>query len=420
LEEGKRRLFYDTVPVNRFDSLEYRGDSFGLSLSGDRWTFRATSGEYRYKYFTPGWEQGFADLNDERKSYSRYSFRYDADFWYLLAGYDAQVYEILQNADNVYEDRAFTVEIGGRKDVGEALVAWGVFSRFEDTELSDGWGAPVVSRNRYNLAPFLEVSFPVSDWIANLGMRYEIWRQDSNDQNELIPKISFQRQFANGDIFYLAASRVFAMPSFYEMYVENAWSTGNPDLKPEKGWSYEAGIKGSDQYSWGVGFFYTALEDKIKSVPDPGINNSTYLNLADFRTYGVEISRSWKLGEDWTFSFNGTWQHPEEKQDSSSPWVRSYGVPAWEVGGTLKYGSGPWEVILGLSWAGNRAGDAGWYNWDAEDYVLVDLAVSWNFGDDRIILFCDNLLNEVYTYNSAGWHYYGPERGFRLRWERRF
>ena len=127
-------------------------------------------------------------------------------------------------------------------------------------------------------------------------------------------------------------------------------------LKPEKGWSYEAGIKGPDQYSWSVGVFYTTLEDKIKSVYDPGTSKYTFLNLADFRTYGVEISKSWKLGNEWVFSLKGTWQNPEEKRDFWSPWVRSYGVPEWEIGGALKYCSRPWEVILDVSWAGNRAG----------------------------------------------------------------
>ena len=419
IEEGRKRLICDETSKNRFDSLGYKGDSYGLVLRGSRWVLRATTGENRYKYLTPGYPSG-ADLNDEKKEYRRYSFRYDAGSWYLLTGYDTQRYEILQNAGNFYEDSAFTAELGGRSTMGEALVAWGFFFRYEETDFSDGWGDPVTSKNRNNLAPFMEVSYPVGEWVANLGLRYEIWRQESNDHDELIPKISIQRQFANGNIFYLAASRVFAMPSFYEMYAEGAWTAGNPDLKPEKGWSYEAGIKGPDQYSWSVGVFYTVLEDKIKSVYDPAIFKYTYLNLADFRTYGVEVSKSWKLAEKWVFSIDGAWQHPEEKQDPSSPWVRSYGIPEWEVGGALKYCSGPWEVILDVSWAGNRAGDAGWYSWDAGDYILVDLGISWDSGDNRISLFCNNLLDEKYTYNSAGWHYYGPERGFRLRWERRF
>jgi len=318
IDEGRRRLFYDTVPENRFDSLEYKGDAYGLVLRGSRWVLRATTGEYRYKYLTPGYPSG-TDLNDEKKEYGRYSFRYDADSWYLLAGYDTQKYDILQNTGNFYEDSALTAEFGGRSTMDEALVAWGVYYRYEETEFSDGWGDPAVSRYRFNVAPFAEVSFSVSDWVANLGMRYEIWKQKYNDHDEVVPKISIQRQFVNGNIFYLAASRVFAMPSFYEMYAEGTWTTGNADLKPEKGWSYEAGMKGPDQYSWSAGVFYTDLEDKIKSVYDPGIFKYTYLNLADFRTYGVELSRSWKLAEKWVFSFNGTWQHPEENRIPHHP-----------------------------------------------------------------------------------------------------
>ena len=38
---------------NRFESLEYKGDGFGLVLRGSRWVLRATTGENRYKYLTP-------------------------------------------------------------------------------------------------------------------------------------------------------------------------------------------------------------------------------------------------------------------------------------------------------------------------------------------------------------------------------
>ena len=168
MEEGRRRLIYDEASKNRFDSLEYKGDGFGLVLRGSRWVLRATTGENRYKYLTPGYPSG-ADLNDEKKEYRRYSFRYDAGSWYLLTGYDTQRYEILQNAGNFYEDSAFTAEIGGRSTMGEALAAWGLFFRHEDTDFSDGWGGPITSKNRNNLATFMEVSYPVGDWVANLG-----------------------------------------------------------------------------------------------------------------------------------------------------------------------------------------------------------------------------------------------------------
>ena len=419
IEEGRRRLFYDTVPENRFDSLEYKGDGYGLVLRGNRWVLRATTGENRYKYLTPGFPSG-TDLNDEKKEYGRYSFRYDADSWYLLTGYDTQKYDILTGEGNYYKDSAFTAEFGGRTILGDALAAWGIFYRSEDTEFFDGGESTVVSRIRYNVAPFLEVSYPVGDWVVDLGLRYEIWRQENNDYEELIPKVSLQRQGAEGNMLYLSASRVFAMPTFYELYADLDWPLyfykmkGNPDLKPERGWSYEAGLKTSGVNPWHVGVFYTVLDDKIKyKFGSP----NTYINVAEFRSYGIEVSKKWRLGPRWVLGLCGTWQAPEEMETPLSGWTRSNGIPGWEIGGSLEYRDGPWTAELTLNWAGDRAGDLGW---DPEDYVIVDLSVSWRSGADRITLSLSNLFNEPYTFNSNGWFFYGPERGFRLRWERRF
>ncbi len=415
VEEGQKRLFYKTTPDNSYDALEYKGDAYGLDLSGEGWAFRATHGEFRYRYNN---EYG---LNDEEKKYSRFSFRHEWDNVYLLSGYDTQDYDFPLIDGRYYRDSAFTVEAGGKRMVGETILAWGLFYRSEDTEFSDGYGDPVTSRTRYNIAPFSEVSFTIGNWVANLGLRYEIWKQESNDYDELIPKISVQRQFSNGEIFYISASRVFAMPSFYELYIDSSSSLGNPDLRPERGWSYELGLKSPDVNAWSIGLFLISLDDKIKYDNNwPG----TWLNLAEFRTYGIEASRRWKLGANWVLALNGTWQHPEEKTDASSDWLRSYGIPEWEIGGSAQYITGPWTVLLSVNLAANQAGSfsSPWsaYDWDADDYVTVDLAVSWGSGGETVRLNCVNLFDGDYTYRSGDNYYYGPERGFRLSWEHRF
>ncbi|MDO9508002.1 MAG: TonB-dependent receptor [Thermovirgaceae bacterium] len=417
VEEGQKRLFYDTTPDQRYDALDYKGDACGVNIAGDSWVFRAATGEYGYKYNSPNWSTGLPELNDEKKGYNRYSFRYDSDFWYLLAGYDTQRFDILQNTNNFYEDSAYTAEFGGKSVVGDALLAWGVFYRCEDTEFSAGGVDPVTSKNRSNIAPFGELSYAFGDWVTNLGLRYEMWNQESNDYDELIPKISIQRQFPGGSLFYVSASRVFAMPSMYELYadVPSWWGfSGNPDLKPERGWSYELGLKSAVVANpWNAGLFFLEIQDKIRT------NDfwTSYINLAEFRSYGIEAAKKWRLGSAWTVGLQGTWQHPEEKTTSSSAWARSYGIPEWEIGGSLEYRDGPWAALLSINWAGNRMGNA---TWDPENYVLADLTLSWESGSDTIRLYCVNIFDSDYLYNSAGWYYYGPERGIRLSWERRF
>ncbi|NLO55802.1 MAG: TonB-dependent receptor [Thermovirga sp.] len=415
LEEGKRRLFFYEEPEDTYFSHFYRGDTFGLNIAGDRWIIQVVTSDYSYSFNN---EFG---LNEEKKRVNRISMRHDWNDWYFLAGYHKQDYDFPLVEGRFYKDSAISAEIGGRMVLGEALAAWGLFFRYEDTDFSDGWGDSVTSKNRNNLAPFMEVSYPVGDWVANLGLRYEIWRQESNDHDELIPKISIQRQFVNGNIFYLAASRVFAMPSFYELFIESSSSYGNPDLEPERGWSYEVGYKNPGPEPWSIGLFFVSLKDKIKYDDNwPG----TWFNLADFRSYGIEFSRQWILGPCWSMMVNGTWQYPEEKKSPNSSWIRSYGVPEWEIGLAVKYVQAPWTVTLSLNWMANQAGffSSPWsnYDWDAGDHLLVNLDLSWDSGDDTIRLHLVNLFNENYTYRSGNSFYYGPERGFRLSWERRF
>ena len=416
VEEGRKRLFYYLSPSNRYDSLGYKGDAYGLSLGGKNWYFLASWGDYRYQY-----EGVYPTFNDEKKEYDRYSFRYDWNNWYLLAGYDYQRYDILQNTNNFFEDRAYTAEVGGKRSFGETLLAWGLLYRLEDTEFRDeGAGNPVVSKDRYNLAPFLEASFPFGDWVANLGLRYEIWRQESNDHDEPIPKISLQRQFADGNMIYISASRVFAMPSFYMLFADYdmgwGWKTvGNPDLKPEKGWSYELGLKGfSSEEPWQIGVFFTVLDEKIKyddRFPDP----STYINVAQFRSYGIEASKKWNLGKNWSLGLNGTWQMPEEKAAATSDWARSTALPEWEIGGSFEYRNYPWTALLIHNWSGNQG------NRDSNHFSQVDFALSWESEEDTVRLSVINIFGKDNIF-EAGFnsYYYGPERGLRLSWERRF
>jgi len=408
IDEGRKRLCYVNTPATREDSLGYDSDAYGVNLSGDDWVFRVTRGDYSY-----GWENSGHDDHDA-KTYSRYSFRYNADDWYALLGYDTQCYKSYTAwGNNIYEDSAYTLEIGGNGTSGEAIYAWGVFSRFEETDFGT-IGGSLTSQDRTNIAPFTEWSFAWGDWLANIGLRYEIWDQEGNDYDELIPRISFQRQFANGNMFYASASRVFAMPSFYELYVDDGWTTGNPNLNPEKGWSYEVGLNNrNSRNSWQICLFYLKLMDKIK------YDSGTYINVAEFHSYGIEASKRWNLGQNWTLGLNGTWQKPEEKATSSSSWTRGQGMPEWELGGSLEYKTGPWSALLSANWVGNRMGDAA-NNWNPDDYVMVDLTISWKQDNDTVRLYCTNLFDEDYTFESGGWYYYGPERGFRLSWEHRF
>jgi iron complex outermembrane receptor protein/vitamin B12 transporter len=408
-EEGAHRLLKDTFSNKDFNALKYKEDAYGLNLSGKNWFFKSEIGEYKNDYETPGWLTPI-EMNKEKGEYQRHTFRFNGDSYYILMGYDDQKYFILQNDDNYYKDRAFTTEFAKRSQWGSTLASWGLYFRREESTFRSSFFDPEVDQKRTNYAPFVELSRPIGDIIGTLGLRYEIWRQDdAENYNEFMPKLTFQYPLDNGSMWYIAAGRFFAMPSIYELHAQGPWGTvGNPNLKPEKGWNYDLGIKGSDATgNWNVGLFYSDMEDKIIW------RNNTYENVDQFKSYGLEIMRQWNIARNWTWGLSGTWMKAQEKK--SNEWVNSYGFPEWLFKTSIEHHSGSWTSGLALSYLANRNGYS-----SSDDYFQTDIFTEWKSGDHTVRLSCYNLFDKEFIYSSSTWDYYGPERSIYLTWRYSF
>lgn len=95
-------------------------------------------------------------------------------------------------------------------------------------------------------------------------------------------------------------------PTFLENF--GGWGTvGNPDLKPERAFSWEVGV---DQHLWnrklqvGVTYFRSRLKDLIAfvptSFPPPPVLPPNYFNVQEAETWGVELSGRVRLMEGLT------------------------------------------------------------------------------------------------------------------------
>lgn len=419
-EEGEHRLLEQTEKI--YNALDYKENAYGVTLNGKDWNFKSETGEFKNTYETPGWMVP-VDINKEKGQYQRHSFRYNGNSYYVLMGYNDQRYYIQQNQDNYYKDRAFTTEFGKRSQWGATLASWGMTYRKEETTYRPSTFDPEINQDRTNYAPFVELSRPFGDVIGTLGLRYEIWRQDNADNyNELMPKMTLQLPLNNNTAWYISAGRFFAMPSMYELHANGPWGTkGNPNLKPEKGWNYDLGIKGAnDSGNWGLGIFYSNMKDKIIW------RSNTYENMDDFRSYGVEASHKWNLSEKWSFGLSGTWQKAQEKKGNAGNWENSYGLPEWQFMSSLTYHNGPWTTGINCSFVANRSTTPAQKDWTGklynpgDDYFQTDIFTEWKSGDHTVRLSCYNLFDEEFTYNSAGWNYYGPERSVYLTWRYSF
>jgi iron complex outermembrane receptor protein/vitamin B12 transporter len=392
-------------------SLDYDEESAGLKLQKGPFTFNASWGEYdsswTTSYFTTKLEKNIP--NKQENTFSRFNLKWEEGpnrFTVYHHEHDRDQWD--SSGKSVYDNKAWGAEFSQRTTWGDSLVSWGTAFRKEDSSYGS---TDLVNRDRTNYAPFLEVSRPVGDLILNLGLRYEIWDQDdADDYDEFIPKLSLLYQTLSGSTWYLSAGRFFAMPSFYQLMGDSRfWIGPNLGLEPEKGYSYEFGIKGSDWSGpWNVGVFYMDMDDKIDLASDW----SKYTNVDDYRAWGIEASKTWALNELWDISLGATWMRAEEREAESTTWTRS-AVPEWDANATLAYGQGPWTGELTVNYFGNRnEGNV------ESDVTTVDALLEYRFEDSTLRLSVYNLFDEEYWQTEA-WdtYYYGPERQVYLTWE---
>lgn len=98
---------------------------------------------------------------------------------------------------------------------------------------------------------------------------------------------------------------------------------GNPNLKPEKSLSKEIGVHytGDNGMRGGLTIFDNEFTDKITRVPCPscgpvnsfGRSATTYTNVDDAITRGVEASLSTPLSRTWTMNSSYTYTYSEQK-----------------------------------------------------------------------------------------------------------
>ncbi|SIN66717.1 iron complex outermembrane recepter protein/vitamin B12 transporter [Acetomicrobium flavidum] len=433
-EEGEVPVRYDVFSNKILKALDYDEDSASVNLSKGNWRFGADFGSYDSK-----WEAGNPLIDKQKNDYKRFYLKY-ADLrneivayaHFLDKEYDQGGTEVFYDdftSEKVkrllpydYNEDIWGLEFTQKSSIGEVPLAWGVAYRFE--KLSANGDGLIVDNDkktysidkfsykgeRYNIAPFAQFSFALGDVLMDIGLRYENWDVDGGkDESEFTPKISFYRQDDSGKLWYLTAGKFFAMPSLYQLYAKEAMVEPNPNLVPEKGYAYDLGLKDPNN-KWNIGLFYVEIDDKIKW------DDGKYINLAEFRSWGIEgyFEKPFTSNLKWV---NGiTWQNAEEKRTSNTPWQKG-GTPQLELYSELNYDSGPWFGSLSAHYYGKREKDG--YDGPADDdFVIVDALLSYSAKNDKISLVAYNIFDKEYIVDTYG--FIGPERRVYLTLEHLF
>ncbi|ANM30476.1 hypothetical protein ABI59_14205 [Acidobacteria bacterium Mor1] len=290
--------------------------------------------------------------------------------------------------------------IGGHRiDLGLAVIE----ERLESTNLGDR------DRSRERL----RVSWTRESgaWEWGVGTAFD----HVEDEFETSPTASIQRRWEGGHGFRASVSRSFRVPSYTERFYNDPATAGNPDLDPERAWSYEAGwtFEGERDAVSIDGFFRDA-SNLIDYVQAPGDLLFRATNLRDVETSGIEAV--WRRaiaspGGPLRLAVHGAWLDASGSEPLGiSTYVFDY--LSWRAGVSVR----PAEASR-FDWSFQTF----WNDRNTQaDYVKSDLTLSYapGAGAWRIWVRADNLFDEAYVERGA---VQMPGRwvtgGVRLAWE---
>jgi outer membrane cobalamin receptor len=267
-------------------------------------------------------------------------------------------------------------------------------------------------------------------WVENWGMFIQEdfrWKWLG-----VIPSVRFDKHSVVGDStnprvqvvadatewlrFSGSAARSFRAPTIDDLYTPftdfgGGFSyVGNPNLRPEKAWTYDAGFQvGQGSTTFRAGYFRANVTDLIQTTPDLA---STSINVGTARRQGAELEASQVLNRYFQHSANYTYLENYGKPQGVTEYVVLRLSPkhtanyvatvlpfkGFKFDNTLRYLSDRWE--------GNDK-----TNTRLDHYLLWGTRMAYSLRQAEIYFGVDNLTDHRYEerggYPLPGRTYYG-------------
>ncbi len=249
---------------------------------------------------------------------------------------EIQVREDLTSSDTVYRRREnddLTKSIGlesqATSNIGSHTLTYGALILLEGTDNEyreyrnltgvtpsgateykpEGWNksTTITDGAKYNTyALYAQDLWKINDkWSLLTGLRYTYvnWDFDVADNNvdDLTGSLRVSWNFRDDMITFLGASKSFRAPNLTDLdgasdrASSGTITFGNPDLKPEVGYTFEAGWRyNKERNLLAATIFYTTLDDVIQTVYEPGSTTGKSGNGESAYLRGFELE--WDYG----------------------------------------------------------------------------------------------------------------------------
>jgi len=255
------------------------------------------------------------------------------------------------------------------------------------------------------------------------------------DASSFNPKFSFAYSFSDETTLRGSVGRAFRPPMIIELYrsfmTPGSFVYGNPDLKPEKCWSWDVGIRHS---FWKgnkveISYFENYLEDLIYNrdtgeyIGQRKIVQTINAGKAEVR--GIEFSLEQKFGKYIRTFANTTWNDTEITDNPANPLSEGKkitGIPETMFNLGIEFEKDPFSASLVGRYRskvyGNdenkdkKEGVFGSY----DSYFVADARFTYKiFKNASLSLSIDNLFDKKYYY-----YYLEPRRSWFLEFSYKF
>lgn len=288
-------------------------------------------------------------------------------------------------------------------------------------EFYDDYSSKVTDRHIYAVYGQYDHKFDDKNELI-VGAR-ETWTTGGyRDQN--YDNFSMSGQYVHklddDDSLYANVTQSFIMPTFSQMYGASDRAIANPDLKPQKGVSYEAGWKRvTDSHSWKAAVYHIDITDNISATWDTDKTEYQYTN-EDFKNTGIELSCDIEGKNGWSYNWGVNYMDPKVKGTKKPYWDRKYGRV--QLNGGITYSKDKWVSSLQGTYLAERVGTpSSSHSSHEKPYFLTSLTTTYNADkQNSFTLTMDNLLDREDNLSHSGSEYYSTPFNFMLTYNYKF
>ena len=250
-------------------------------------------------------------------------------------------------------------------------------------------GGAYQNKNITTQAAFLQDTIKMGDkWTFIPGIRMD---HHSMFGTHWSPKAALNFQPDNATRFYASWGRVFKAPTADDLYYADAWTVGDPNLKPETGHVETIGFthEFSEKAVLDMSYFWSELHNHITWITDAmWISHAT--NLPYEKKNGINISLNGALSDRWSYDVGYSYiNYSYDNVDGKN--TQYYEPNGYRLG--VHYKCNQWKANL-LGRFGSGLDDTAY---GRNHYAIWDFNTTYTATQNVDIYFkINNLTNQVY------------------------